>query len=110
MAHPSRAQADLHLRVRRVIKVSKTASIHSRALGSIRSILCECEEIGSNANPEQRVLFSFEGSVTFSRLWKDREALREGAEVLLWKPWENVKTSTISTMLCYRFAVAPNSD
>ena len=108
MAHPSRLQADLRVRVRCVIKVSRAANVHSRSLGSIRSILCECEDLGSSDTPKRRVLFSFSGSDSFSSLFKDKETLHEGSELLIWEPWEDVQTSAISTMLCYRFAIATN--
>ncbi|EJD04789.1 uncharacterized protein FOMMEDRAFT_166578 [Fomitiporia mediterranea MF3/22] len=97
-SHSERLQADLRLRVKSIIHVSRNANLHSRNAGAIRSVLAICA-----------ALDGLECTTLFSSCHNDHDSrsLKEGSEVLVWKPWQ--ETAHPRTLFCSRFLALPSS-
>ena len=103
-SRPRLLHPDLRLRVKEVIHVSRNENVHSRSVGTVRSVFALCEL----PNGETRsVLFSFATDDHASQGSDHRDSVTEGSEVLVWKPWQEV--SQPATLFCSRFLVLSDS-
>lgn len=87
---------DLRVRVEHIIHTTRTASIHSRSTGALRSIFARCKILEAKSESgwvhnECLVLFSFIGQSHDVQSVRSSSSISEGTEVYVWKPWHEVQ-------------------
>ncbi|KAL5498120.1 hypothetical protein ACEPAH_2250 [Sanghuangporus vaninii] len=98
---PDRLNADLRLRVKEIVHVSRNANVHSRAAGALRTVLATCTTLPNGE--ERSVLLSFTHDEHRSHALNSASPPALGSEILVWRPWQETKDPPV--LLCFRFLV-----
>ncbi|KAL5524936.1 hypothetical protein ACEPAF_8805 [Sanghuangporus sanghuang] len=102
---PNRLNADLRLRVKEVVHVSRNANVHSRAAGALRTVLATCTILPNGE--ERSVLLSFANDEHRFHAPGSASPPALGSEILIWKPWQETKDPPV--LFCFRFLVLSDS-
>ncbi|KAL5478699.1 hypothetical protein ACEPAI_1976 [Sanghuangporus weigelae] len=105
LSRPDRLNADLRLRVKEVVHVSRNANVHSRAAGALRTVLATCTTLPNGE--ERSVLLSFTNDEHRFHTLDSASPPALGSEILVWKPWQETKDPPV--LFCFRFLVLSDS-